>query len=173
MTCNSQALAQRAEAEAQALKTATRQLIERLGGLDATVAVLRTDGGRRVRRSQLSNYQNQHSQQCLPLDLIARLEHAAGAPLVTAELARIHGLALVKPDPGAGQCVVRELAALAAESADVAREFAAGLSDGRLCTKDLVRIQRETLELHAQSEDVLAALAAQLASAAPAATFAP
>jgi hypothetical protein len=173
MNDKSQALAQRASAEAKALKSATRRLIERIGTLEAAVEALNKDGGRRVRRSQLSNYQNQHSQQCLPLDLIARLEHAAGAPLVTAELARIHGLALVKPDPGAGQCVMRELAELAAESADVAREFAAGLSDGRLCTKDLVRIQRETLELHAQSEDVLAALAAQLASAAPAAAFAP
>jgi hypothetical protein len=165
MTGNSQALAQRAAVEAKVLKAATRQLIERLGGLEAAVAVLRTDGGRRVRRSQISNYQNQHSQQFLPPDLIARLERAAGAQLVTAELARIHGFALVRPDPGAGQCVVRELAELAAESADVARAFAAGLAHGRLCPEDLVRIQRETLELHAQSEDVLSAVAAQLASA--------
>jgi hypothetical protein len=165
MTGNSHDLAQRAEAEARALKGATRQLIERLGGLEATVAVLRTDGGRRVRRSQLSNYQNPNCQQFLPPDLIVRLERVAGAQLVTAELARLHGLALVQPDLGAGQCVVRELAELAAESADVARVFADGLADGRLCAEDLVQIQRETLELHAQSEDVLAAVAAQLASA--------
>lgn len=173
MTGNSQALAQRAEAEAKALKCVTHQVIARIGTQEAAAAVLRTDGGRRVRRSQISNYQNPNSQHLLTADLVTRLDRAAGAPLLLAELARQQGFVLMRPDPGTGQCVVRELAELAAESADVARAFADGLSDGRLCSEDLVRIQRETLELHAQSEDVLAAVSAQLASASQSVATAP
>jgi hypothetical protein len=140
-----------------ALKTMTRLLVERLGGLDAAVAALST-GGRRVRRSIVSAYQSMNSDRWIPADLVARLEEVAGEPLITAELARRLGYMLVRIDGVAGECVLRKLANLAAENADLQRAAAESLADGYLCEEDLARIEREAIELHRAIGNLLATI---------------
>lgn len=150
----------RSGAEA-ALKALSRVLIERVGGLDAAEAVLNSSTGRGVRRSQLANYYNPHCNQFLPIDLAARLEDVVGEPIVTAELARRAGYALAPLTGQAGSSLALELSELAAESADLHRAVAQGLSDGQLCADDLVLIEREAVQLHAQAADTIATLRAK------------
>jgi hypothetical protein len=152
----------RSSAEA-ALKALSRVLIERVGGLDAAQAVLNSSIGRGVRRSQLANYYNPHCNQFLPIDLAARLEDVVGEPIVTAELARRAGYVLAPVEGQAGSSLALELAELAAESADLHRAVANGLSDGHLCADDLVQIEREATHLVSQANDTLATVRAKRA----------
>lgn len=146
-----------------ALKALSRVLIERVGGLDAAEAVLNDGFTRGVRRSQLANYYNPHCNQFLPIDLAARLEEVVGEPIVTAELARRSGRVLARVTGQPGNSLALELADLAAESADLHRAVAEGLSDGQLCANDLVQIEREAMHLVAQANDTLATVQAKLA----------
>jgi hypothetical protein len=152
----------RSSAEA-ALKTLSRVLIERVGGLDPAEAALNSGGGRGVRRSQLANYYNPHCNQFLPIDLAARLEEVAEDPVVTAELARRSGFVLVRENGMAGDCVLRKLATLAAENADLQRAAAESLADGQLCEDDLARIEREAMEMHRAIGNLLATIRARRA----------
>ncbi|EHM00459.1 hypothetical protein HMPREF9946_02590 [Acetobacteraceae bacterium AT-5844] len=138
----------------------TRLLVERIGGLDATVAAL-SEGGRQVRRSILSAYQSQHSDRWIPGDLIARLEEVAGEPLITAELARRAGFVLVRANGAAGECVMHKLAHLAADYADLQRATTEGLADGHLCEEDLARIERGAMELHRAIGNLLSTIQAR------------
>lgn len=145
-----------------ALKSLTRVLIERVGGVDAAAAVLNNGHTRGVKRSQVANYYNPACDQFLPIDLAARLEEVAvGEPVVTAELARRAGYVLTRPAAAPGDCVLRELADVQAEAADLSRALAEGLQDGHLCAEDLARIEREGAQLHTQLSELMATLSAR------------
>lgn len=96
----------------RSVKTATRLLREELGGVDAMAACTRAV------RSLVSDYGNPHSDRFMPADVILDCESVAGAPLITAALARAQGCALVPVGArGAGE--------LAAQLAEIGRDVSA------------------------------------------------
>lgn len=131
----------------QALKTLTRVLIERVGGLDAAASVLSNGEGRAVRRSQLANYQNRNCDQFMPVDVVGRLEEVAEDVIVTEELARRRGLNLTRSTGSAGACIMTGLASVSRETSDLHTVTMQGLSDGHLSADDLIRIEQELQDL--------------------------
>lgn len=139
-------------AEDLALKSRARLLIERVGGLDAAAACSR------VSRSVLSGYQSPHVCQFMPVDVIARLEQVAEAPLVTEELARRAGYALTRSSSTVRGSVPELLARLGGECAELHAAFAKGIADGELCEVDRAAITQEATHVLRKVSDLLAVL---------------
>lgn len=80
-----------------ALKAATRRLVEMAGGLEPASCVTR------VRKTQLSDYGNPHAAESfMPVDVIFDIEASLGEPVITRELARLQGHVLIAI-PGADE----------------------------------------------------------------------
>lgn len=71
--------------EIRQLKLATRKLLDSFGSLEKAAAHCR------VKPSNLSQYQSFEHTAFMPVDVALALEKIAGEPVVTRELARIHG----------------------------------------------------------------------------------
>ena len=134
------------------LKTLTRVLIERVGGLDAAASCTR------VGRSVLSGYQSPHVAQFIPEDVSTRLECVAVAPILTEERARRVGYQLVRADGAVRGNVPQLLAKLGGECAELHAAFAEAISDGHLCATDRAAITREASHVLRKVSDLLAAL---------------
>jgi len=148
--------------EQLALKALTRNLIERVGGLDAAASCTR------VGRSQLANYCSPHHDHFLPIDILQRLEKVAEDATLTEELLRHHGLVATRPQGSTSTgSVLAGLALLAAEMSDLHRASAEGLADGELCRDDKIRIERELQDVIRQASGLMADLHARLAQMAP------
>lgn len=138
-----------------ALKAAFRRALDVAGGGDSFCHATR------VGAPALSNYANQarddlHS----PLDVVLDLEMDIGAPIVTAELARLNGYRLVPIEPAAGGPDLGDIAAISGEGGDVVRAIAEALADGRIDDAERARLTKEGDELHAAVNAFLARLAA-------------
>ena len=72
-----------------AVKTAFKNLIADLGGIDAAASCTR------IGRSQIANYGMAGNEQFVPVDVLMDLEQVGGFPHVTAALARTQGFVLV------------------------------------------------------------------------------
>lgn len=141
----------------QALKAATRQLINAAGGTVAAAAVTRGD------HQGISRYGSAHpdnADRFMPIDVIADLESECEQPVLTKELARLSGHLLVQVPN-----VVRSGTALGVITAKALKEtsevfvaLADGMGDGRLCATDAANIGREIDEALAK----LAALKLQV-----------
>lgn len=59
-----------------AIKTATQAVIRAVGGVDAAASFVR------VGRSQLSDYQNRHSQSVVPVDVAIEMDRCAQEPII-------------------------------------------------------------------------------------------
>lgn len=148
--------------EQLALKALTRNLIDKLGGLDAAASCCR------VGRSQLANYCSPHQDQFLPIDILQRLERVAEDAALTEELLRQHGLVAVRPQGSPAASILSGLALLAAEMSDLHRVSAEGMEDGQLCRDDKLRIERELQDVIRQASGLMADIHARLARAASA-----
>ena len=73
----------------QGLLTATRRLVDDVGGLDAAAAACR------LARSALARHYAPQQAETMPIDVVAELERASGTAPVTTALARLAGHALV------------------------------------------------------------------------------
>lgn len=141
----------------QALKAATRQLVNSAGGASAAAAVTRGD------HQSISRYGSAHADNAdrfMPIDVLADLESECEQPVLTKELARLSGHLLV-PVPS----VVRSGTALGVITAKALKEtsevfvaLADGMGDGKLCAADAAHIGREIDEALAK----LAALKLQV-----------
>lgn len=103
-------------AEAYAgVKTATRLLVQQIGGVDAFAACTRAT------RSMASEYGAPHGERFIAADIVLDAEAVAAEPLVTAALARAQGYALVP-------VTARGAGALAAKLSEIGRDVAALLA---------------------------------------------
>lgn len=126
------------------LKVLTRELLDRAGGLDAAAVCVR------VKKTSLSNYANVHQPEAFaPIDVVARLEEVAGEPLVTAELARRAGHALVQVEAVHEGELAELLARVGAGSGAVFATYAEHLSDdGVIDAEEKADIGRRLADLH-------------------------
>lgn len=117
------------------IKTATKRLIKEHGTADS--AAMDT----RVSESQVVKYQNPHQPDFMPADVIADLEHVAGAPHLTRLLAELSGYALVKlPDAREPQSAeMKAFLHWLKESSDVTASLSTALDVGQRITLDEIR----------------------------------
>jgi len=133
-------------------KTLAHALTERVGSLEAAAAVAR------VGKSSLGFYQNYHHEQVMPVDVAATLERIAGEPLITAELARRSGYALVPVQPMANGQLAEVFARLGKEVGEVFSAFASAMADGVTTDDERAHIARELQDVISASHHALAAL---------------
>lgn len=138
--------------EHRALRTLTRVLVERLGGLDAAAACTR------VNRSRLAEYYAPQGDAFIPADVLADLEAVAEAPLVTAELARLAGCALLPLRSVAEEELARLLAELGQEVAQAFGAYAEALRAGRCPIQDRARLAAEVGDIVRVGQEILGAL---------------
>jgi len=72
------------DSEFRLLKLATRKLLDKFDNLRAAAELCR------VKPTNLSQYQSFEHVTCMPADVVLSLERAAGEPVLTQEMARIH-----------------------------------------------------------------------------------
>lgn len=126
----------------QALKAATRQLVNSTGGSVAAAAVTRGD------HQSMSRYGSAHpdnADRFMPIDVLADLESECEQPVLTRELARLSGHLLV-PVPQvvrSGTSLGLKTAKALKETSEVFVALADGMGDGRLCARDAENIGRE------------------------------
>lgn len=142
------------------LKGATADLLDANGG--ETDAAGRT----RVGQTDLSRYQSRnpdHALRFMPIDVVADLEQAAGAPLVTRILAEMADCLLVPlPRGGTGEVAMRT-GRSAKEFGDVMTRIGLALADGTISEAEasdiLTEIRECLLEFSALAEAVRRAAA--------------
>lgn len=136
----------------QALKAATRQLVNSAGGTVAAAAVTRGD------HQNISRYGSAHPDNVdrfMPIDVLADLEIECEQPVLTKELARLSGHLLV-PVPKvvrSGTALGMITAKALKETSEVFVALADAMGDGRVCLADAEKIGREI-------DDALSKLAA-------------
>lgn len=126
----------------QALKAATRQLVNAAGGATAAAAVTRGD------HQNISRYGSAHADnfdRFMPIDVIADLESECEQPVLTRELARLSGHLLV-PVPnvvGSGTALGLVTAMALKETSEVFVALADGMGDAKLTAAEAANIGRE------------------------------
>lgn len=145
-----------AESQAlQALKTAMRMLIERLGGLDATACCVR------VGRSRLADYSNRNlPEMYAPVDVVLDAERVAGEPIVTATLAREQGYQLVPVGPADPRDLIPALREAAHGASELLSAVVDALADGSISEgerQQLIRHLEELVRLGLAAQACLAA----------------
>ncbi|SDQ99206.1 hypothetical protein [Pseudovibrio sp. Tun.PSC04-5.I4] len=123
----------------------SKELVKKNGGVEASSLCTR------VSPSQLSRYGQQQSEEAMPVDVIADLEHEAADPILTRVLARMSGYALVElPREAAEPDWVGNVGQLSKEFSDVISRVAECLQDDGKITADEVKhhhLRRELAEL--------------------------
>lgn len=123
----------------------SKELVKLNGGIEA--ASLST----RVSASQLARYGQPQSEDGMPVDVIADLEHEAGEPVLTSVLARLSGFALVKlPREAAEPDWVGNMGQLSKEFSDVISRVGACLrDDGKVSAEEVKHhhLRREIADL--------------------------
>jgi hypothetical protein len=123
----------------QALKAATRQLVNAAGGTVAAAAVTRGD------HQSMSRYGSAHPDRFMPIDVLADLESECEQPVMTRELARLSGHLLV-PVPlvaRTGSALGVITAKALKETSEVFVALADGMGDGKLNAAEAAKIGRE------------------------------
>lgn len=126
----------------QAVKAATRQLVQMAGGASAAALVTR------VAHQDISRYGSpleDHQERFMPLDVVADIESECGEPVVTRALADLAGHILV-PRPNiarSGSALGIITAKALKETSEVFVAIAESLGDGKLCAADVARIDTD------------------------------
>ena len=148
--------------EKQALKVATRRLVAAVGGQEA--AVLFTRFTRHQALSDFGNPAPEHAHRFAPIDAVADMESIShgtpGHPVVTRQLARLAGYALVPlPRPrGEAADFAGHLQAVIRESADVTVHLSSRLRTAP-SPEDVGTLRREVAEAIQALVELDAALA--------------
>lgn len=111
-----------------AIKTATKDALEIMGGIDAVAR----GRGCRVGRSQLSDYSNRNSPQVVPVDVAVHLDLSAQEPLILAAMATAEGFRLLPIKFSGSGHIPKELAKLSKTSSEVLQEGIESLEDGQV-----------------------------------------
>lgn len=124
------------------LKTASRTLREKIGKQDAAASLTR------VSQSNISRYESRAESDeefFSPIDVIADLEVAAGAPIVTRRLAALTRHVLVRlPQASETHSALGRVSAEALkEVGDVFSTLGAQLADGRFTAAEYAKLRRE------------------------------
>jgi hypothetical protein len=136
------------------LKSIFAHLLHRVGGLDAAATCTR------VKRAQLGNYGNLNVADIFaPVDVVVTLEDLVGEPLLTQEMARRAGYAMVPVEPVAEGELAALLAKVGAESGAVFAAYGDALADGRVDAPERARIARELQDLIRAAHAALGILA--------------
>lgn len=138
-----------------AIKTATRLLVQRVGGLEAAASVCRY-----AKSALAETYDLHRMDRSMPADVIADLESVAGAPVVTEVLARLSGHALL-PIGTAGGIEAQALAEVGRRASDVFAAWALAHADARVTDSERDRVAGELLELQRACMQAVAALTKQ------------
>lgn len=123
------------------LKSLFRALVDLVGGTDAAAACCS------VGRSQIASYQNMGDDAFARVDVVADLELAGGEPLITAEMARRGGYALIPLDTRGEGELAAGMARLGRESAEVFTAFMEANADGRVTIDEIDAQIREHQDL--------------------------
>ncbi|MFT8335121.1 MAG: hypothetical protein ABF628_02980 [Acetobacter orientalis] len=91
------------------IKTAVKEALNRIGGIDAAASTVR------VGRSQLSDYSNRNSPQIVPVDVAIVLDTCAQHPLILSAMAQAEGYHIVPMHYGEGH-IPKDLAKFAGEA---------------------------------------------------------
>ncbi len=147
------------DTEVRSLKTATRALIQRVGGLHAAATVTR------VNASVLAEYYDPNAaERLVPADVAADLERVAGEPVVTAQLARMAGHALLPLQAGQGTDAAA-IGRVFAECGQLGAAWAAAMEDGRISAVEAERLMSELADLQRAAGAALALLHAKRGTA--------
>lgn len=137
------------------LKAAQRDLIERCGGINRVEKVAGFS------RSQVGRWNNPNDTDHMSLVVVRTLEADAGQPVVTAVMAEINGWHIADTDDEP----VAKLGLMAAHSnslffqADIARDIAAAIADGRVSPAEAAVIDRAVAKAVQGYEELRASLA--------------
>lgn len=135
-----------------ALKTAWKRLVERLGGTDATAACTR------VGRSRASEYGLVECERFVPVDVLLDAEATAGRPVVTETLAGLLGYRLVPRRDWPAETLARHLARIGHDAADVFATASAALEDGVVTSAEREGIVLALTELEMAAGEAIASL---------------
>lgn len=123
------------------LKALFRELVRLVGGLDAAATCVR------VRRSQLASYYDMACELFAPIDVVVALEVIAGAPLLTTEMARRGGYALIPLDLQAKGELGSGVANLVRETSEATVAYVEASADGEYTLPEIDRMLRENLDV--------------------------
>lgn len=138
--------------EFAALKTASRALVQAVGGIEAAALVCR------YQKSAIAEACSRTApDRTLPLDVVADLERCAGEPYVTRVLAGLNGHALL-PTPAIGPAEAQAIARVLSGGGEVGAAFAEGYADARLSGAERQRLKDALLALIEAGGQAVAAL---------------
>lgn len=141
-----------------ALKTAVKRLVAAVGGQEAAASVTR------VVASKLNEYGSaQMSLRHMPVDVLLDLETCLGAPVVTAELARLQGFALLPVQLGEGD-VAKALSDVARDCGQTLSDAMRALADG-MPPGEIDVVCRDLAELQSAVNGAIGVLASRKAAA--------
>ena len=146
-------LKQHSPAVGNALKTAMRLLVQRLGGYASAELSCRAT------MSMLSDYGNPDCNRWAPVDVVLDVETVAGQPLVTAALARAQGYELVPVHPHGEGKLPRSLADIGREVGTLFATAADALADGVVTEAERLDLRRDLEALRRVCGEAMAILA--------------
>jgi len=138
--------------ERRALKTGFRVLVQHAGGLEAAAAASRLN-----KTHLAASYEQVEINRFPALDVVADLERAAGAPVVTKLLAGMHGLALVHVEPING-CAISAIASVGEKASKFFADFARAMGDGVITESERLKLLQEMLDVVAVATEAAAIL---------------
>lgn len=143
----------------RALKSAFRDLVlNRIGGIDAAAVT----AGVLVGRSQIGSWLNPHEDAFPRVDVVVALEVAAGAPVVTAEMARRSGHALIPVTADGDGRLAEDMAAFGRGAAELFASYADAMADGRVTVTELQQLASRLGEVMRVTHGALAEVEHQI-----------
>lgn len=111
-----------------AIKTATKQVVGAVGGIDAAASATR------VGRSQIADYYNRNSPQVVPADVAVALDQCAEHPHILAAMAHAEGYTILPIRIGEGD-IAQNMQDIALGAGELMAETVRVLADG-IVTED-------------------------------------
>ncbi len=140
--------------ERQGLLTATRRLVDDVGGIDAASAACR------LGRSALARHYAPTQSETMPIDVVAALERASGTIPVTTALARLAGHALVPLSTAPGEPeLLRRLGELMRAAGEACAAGAQALADGALSPPERAALSEQLHQVVSAGSGLMAWLA--------------
>ncbi|MFT9398488.1 hypothetical protein [Acetobacter sp.] len=134
-----------------AIKTAVKEAIKRIGGIDAAASVVR------VGRSQLSDYGNRNSPQTVPADVAVALDCCAQHPLILAAMAHAEGYFIVPAHFGEGH-LPRDMARFTEKASQAISKGFEILEDQRVDVHEAHEMLREMQAVKTVAEHIMAGM---------------
>lgn len=124
-----------------AIKTASRYLVDQLGGLDAAETACRAG------RSVLGDYINRNSPRIMALDVALQLDRCAQEPVMLSTLARLEGYTIMSIELGEGD-VAQSMEHVARGAGDLMTTTVRALADGHVDAQEAAELSHRLTDLH-------------------------